>query len=250
MSTLNNHLLEIKFRVFYLILSALCTFFLCYNYQIEIVYIVGKPFMELQQTFVFLELTEAFYTLLRISLIITLFLVLPFFFYHLWCFFIPSFYKIERSKINFFFLFFLCLLLCEILVAYFILLPKICNFLISFEITSEMKDSEFSFKPMVSVEYTARLGSYVKLIIKFLLGILLLCQIPLCVCFLYSKKILQVSSFYSNRKNLVLLSLVMSAFIVPPDIITQLIVAVVFFLVFEFLIFLGLFFEQSILANE
>lgn len=246
MSTLNKHLVEIKFRIFYLILSALCTFFLCYNYQIEIIYIVGKPFMELQQTFVFLELTEAFYTLLRISLLITLFLLIPFLFYHLWCFLIPSYYKIERIKINFLFFCFLCLFLCEILFGYFILLPKICHFLISFEVTSEIKDSDFYFKPLVSVEYTARIGSYVKLMIKFLVGIILLCQIPLCFCFLYSKKILQVSSLYSNRKILIILSLVISSFLVPPDIITQLIVAVLFFLIFEFLIFVGLVFEQSI----
>jgi sec-independent protein translocase protein TatC len=243
MANIHHHFFEIKLRFFYLIISILCTFFMFYNHQIEIVYIIGKPFIELQQTFIFLELTEAFYTLLKISGIFTLVLLIPFFFYHFWSFFIPSFYNFQRKKINFFVVLFLCLFFCEILFTYFVLLPKICNFLLSFEIASELENSGFHIDPLISVEFTARFESYVKLLVKFFTIIFLLFQIPLCVCLLYSKKILHVYSFYHNRKILSLISLLLSAFLVPPDVLSQLIVALIFSIVFEFLIFIGLFFE-------
>ena len=243
MANIQYHLLEIKLRFFYLIFSLLSTFLVCYNYKIEIVYIIGKPFFELQQTFIFLELTEAFYTLLRISTILTLLIILPFIFYHIWGFFIPSFYEFERNKINYFFLLIFFLLVCEILFIYFFLLPKICHFLISFEMTAEIESSGFSREPLICMEFTARIESYVKLIVKIITIILTVFQIPLFVCFLYSKKILRVSSFYYNRKIMSLLSLLLSALIVPPDVISQLVVAICFYLVFEILIFLGLFFE-------
>jgi len=159
-----------------------------YNYQIEIVYLIGKPFIELQQTFVFLELTEAFYTLLRISAIFTLVLIFPFFIYHFWSFFIPSFYKFERNKINFFVILFISLFVYEILLTYFILLPKICHFLISFEIASHLENSSLGLEPLINVEFSARIESYVKIIIKISSIIFLLFQIPLCICLLYSKK--------------------------------------------------------------
>lgn len=243
MTNLHYHLLEIKSRFCYLIFSTFCTFFLFYNYQIEIVYIMGKPFIELQQTFVFLELTEAFYTLLRISAIFTLLLMVPFFVYHFWSFFIPSFYQFQRNKINFFVILFFCLFICEIFFTYLFLLPKICNFLLSFEMTSNMKNSSLLLKPLINVEFTARIESYVKLIVKISLVLFLVFQIPFCVCFLYSKKILHVSSLYNNRKILSLLSLLMSACLVPPDVVSQLFVAAFFSILFEFLIFVGLFFE-------
>lgn len=243
MINIHHHFFEIKLRFFYLILSTLCTFFIFYHYQIEIVYIIGKPFLELQQTFIFLELTEAFYTLLRISAILTILMVIPFIVYHFWSFFIPSFYKFERKLLNFFVFLFLCLFLCEIFFTYFILLPKICRFLISFEMASNLDNSSLHLEPLINVEFTARIESYVKLIIKISSVILLLFQIPLCVCILYSKKVLLVSSFYSNRKILSLISLLMSAFLVPPDVVSQLIVAFFFCILFEFLIFIGLFFE-------
>lgn len=243
MTNIHYHLLEIKLRFFYFILSMICTFAISYNCQIEIVYIIGKPFIELQQTFIFLELTEALYTLLKISTILTLLVICPFLLYHIWSFFIPSFYRTERNKINSFCLFFICLLICEILFAYFFLLPKICHFLISFEMTSGGDNSGLHLEPMISVEFTARMESYVKLIIKILSSILMLFQIPLCMCILYSKKILYVSSLYSNRKSLALLSLLMSAFLVPPDVVSQVVLAIFFYILFEILLFIGLFFE-------
>lgn len=244
MTNIHFHLLEIKARFFYLIISTLSTFLIFYNYKIEIVYLIGRPFLEFQQTFIFLELTEAFYTLLRISGIFTFLVLVPFIVYHFWSFLIPSFYKMERKKINFFVVFFFCIFLCEILVTYFAFLPKICHFLLSFEITSNLEKSEFHLDPLISVEFSARIESYVFLIVKVSSMIFLVFQIPLSVYFMCSKGLLNVSSFSKNRKILCLISLLLSAFLVPPDLITQLVVTVFFLILFEFSIFIGLLIEN------
>jgi sec-independent protein translocase protein TatC len=243
MPNIQYHLLEIRVRFFYLLLSGFFTFFICYNNQLEFIYIIGKPFIQLQQTFIFLELTEAFYTLIKISTLITLFLMIPFFFYHFWSFFIPSFYVFERNKINFYFFFLFCLFIAEILFIYFFLLPKICHFLISFEMTSKIENSNLQLQPLISVEFTARIESYVRIVVKFLSTILAIFQLPLCVCFLYSKSFLHVSSLSCNRKYLIVGSLLISAFIVPPDLMSQFAVTLFFYILLEFLIFVGFFFE-------
>lgn len=242
MPNINHHLFEIKSRLFYLIFSTFCTFVILYHFKIEIVFIIGKPFVELQQTFIFLELTEAFYTLLKVSTIMTFLLLVPFLIYHFWSYFIPSFYKIERRRVNFIFSLFVCLWISEILLTYLILLPKICNFLISFEMISE-SNNYGTGNPIISLEFTARLESYVKLIVKISSLFFFLFQIPLCICLLYSKRLLHASSLYNNRKILSLFSLLISAFLVPPDVVSQLVIAFLFYLLFEILIFLGLFFE-------
>ena len=245
------HLLEIKLRLIYLIVSTICTFLISYNCRSELVFIIGKPFLELEQTFIFLELTEAFYTFIRISVIITMIIMIPFLLYHLWSFLIPSFYRMERNRFIFALFLMIGLFLSELLITYFFLLPKICNFLISFEITSTetlntMWSNENSINhggPLISVELTARIESYVDLLVKIFFIIFLFFQIPLCVCWLYSKKLVNVSSFYSNRKFLCLISLLGSAFLVPPDFLSQLVVTLCFLLIFEFLIFIGLFYD-------
>lgn len=247
MVNFQHHLFELKLRGFYLILSAITTFFICWNYQLEIVYILGRPFIQLNQTFIFLELTEAFYTLVKISLILTLFMILPLVFYHFWCFFIPSFYQIERFHVNFVYGTFLLLVLCEFLFTYFFLLPQIFNFLLSFEMSSASIESftELSKQPLVSVEFTARIACYVTLVIKIITTVLVFFQIPFGVSLLYSKKMLKVSTFYFNRKFLAGSSLLVSALIVPPEFTSQLGLAFIFYVLFEFLIFIGLFFEEN-----
>lgn len=246
------HFFELKLRGFYFILSALTTFLICWNYQLEIVYLLGRPFIQLNQTFIFLELTEAFYTLVKISFILTLFLMLPFTLYHFWCFFIPSFYQIERYQFNFFYRIFFILVLTELLLTYFFLLPLVFKFLLSFELSSASFENltEFSKQPLVSIEFTARIASYVTLIVKIITTVLVLFQIPFGVYLLYSKKLLKVSTFYLNRKYLAGISLLVSAFIVPPDFSSQLVLAFFFSILFEFLIFIGLFFEEKSSASS
>lgn len=253
MINIQYHLFEIKLRCFYLILSAIITFLICYNYQLEIVYIIGRPFIQLNQTFIFLELTEAFYTLIKISTLLTGVVIIPLIMYHFWCFFVPSLYLIERKVVNFWFVLFLILFIIELLFSYFFLLPKIFQFLLSFEMSSTSFDKslELSIGPLVSVEFTARIACYVTLIVKIMMIVLVLFQIPFGVFLLYSKKLLYVSSFYLNRKYLSLLSLLVSALVVPPDVVSQLALAVLFYMIFEFLIFIGLFFEKKItIKNE
>ena len=247
MINIQNHLFEIKLRCFYLILSSIITFLICYNYQVEIVYIFGRPFIQFNQTFIFLELTEAFYTLIKISTLLTGVVIIPVLIYHFWCFFVPSLYQIERKVVNFWFGLFLILISSELLFTYFCLLPTIFQFLLSFEMSSPSFDKSFelSIGPLLSVEFTARIACYVTLIVKIMMTVLFLFQIPFCVFFLYSKKILHVSSLYLNRKFLGLLSLLVSALLVPPDVVSQLGLALLFYVIFEFLIFIGLFFEEK-----
>ena len=114
MTYLHSYFYEMRLRSYYVLFSLFSTFFICYSFQLEILYIIGKPFLEFQHTFVFLELTEAFYTVLRISTSLTFLLICPFLFYHFWSFFVPSL-LLQRNKnmtnfnksveLNYFFLF-------------------------------------------------------------------------------------------------------------------------------------------------
>lgn len=241
MTNLHHHLYELKLRFIYIFISFLFTFFIVYHYKIEIVYVIGRPFIKLHQPFIFLDLTEAFYTLLKLSTIFSFLLLIPFLVYHLWSFFSPSFYNIERNKIKIYLIMFFILWCFEILFIYLFLLPKICDFLLSFEIIADANKN--NLQPIVSVEFSARIESYVNLIVKISSFIYFLFQIPFGIYLLYLNKSLHVSSLYTNRKIMVLISLLVSAFLVPPEMVTQLIVAFYFYILFEILIFIGLFFE-------
>ena len=67
-----KHLLELKWRFFYILLSTSIAFFISYIFSKELIYLVTSPLLEIQQVdssvvdkerfFIFTNMTEAFYT--------------------------------------------------------------------------------------------------------------------------------------------------------------------------------------------
>jgi Sec-independent protein secretion pathway component TatC len=299
MYQLSYHFLEIRLRFIYLFLSIILTIITSYYYQFEILYIIGRPFLELDHKFILIDLTEALYSILRICIIISILLILPFFLYHLWSFYIPSRYIFERKTINKFSIFFFFMIIIELIFLYFVVFPKICEFLLSFEIISSNIDFNYNkdfSRNQIHIEYlqnknsvdgginlnnisidstignkkqiidnfnqsldflenkkstngnipvflelTARLESYVNLSIRFYVIMLTLFQIPFLVVILYYRNIIDCYILCKIRKFFLFSSLLISAFISPPDILSQCIITILLFFFYEFLIFIGLF---------
>ena len=286
---LSCYLLEIRLRFFYLLLSLILTIITSYYYQFEILYIIGRPFLDLDHKFVLIDLTEAFYTILRICGIISFFIILPFFIYHFWSFYMPSRYIFERKTINKFCVIFFFFLFMELSILYFVVFPKICEFLLSFEIIASKFNIEFSnpienpigdlqnkkqlyinqfYKQLENIDFsinnrsvdknqrflspngklpillelTVRLESYVQLSARFYFLMLMLFQIPFFVIVLYYYNIIDCYLLCKFRKFFLFSSLLISAFISPPDIISQFVIAILLFLFYELLIFLGIFY--------
>ena len=243
MTPLQSYFYELKVRGSYVLFSSFLTFFICYSFQLEILYVIGKPFLQFGHTFVFLELTEALYTMFRISTSLTFLSIVPLVLYHSWSFVVPSLYKMEREKTTGVCVLFFSLFFFEILFTYFCVLPEMCHFFLGFEMSSGGEISPVHGTPLLSLQFTARLQSYVDLVVHILWSVLILFQILPCVVVFYSTKWIHVSSFYGNRKLWGLLVLLLSAVIVPPDFVSQLVLSLFFYLLLEFFIFLGFFFD-------
>lgn len=274
MYQLSYHFREIRLRFFYIVFSLILTLITSYYYQLEILYIIGRPFLNMDHKFILIDLTEAFSTLLRICGIFSFFIIIPFSLYHLWSFYIPSRYNFERKTLTLFSLLFFLFLLLEILLLYFLIFPLVCEFLLSFDIissnTSSLNNESISSflnqgtergnslltdrglslsidkdkgELPVILELTARLESYVKLSTRFYSSMLLLFQIPFLVIVFYYYKIIDCYALCKMRKFFLFSSLLVSAFISPPDILSQSIIASLLFSFYEILIIIGFFYS-------
>lgn len=247
MYQLSVHFFEMRSRAIYFGLSLVLTIITSYYYQLEFLYIIGRPFLDLNHKFVLIDLTEAFYTILRISGIISFLIIIPFFIYHFWSFFIPSRYIFERKIINKLSILFFFFLFIELLILYFILFPKICEFLLSFDIITS-NNPLTNIKQMdnptdnLQLELTARLESYVTLSTRFYFIMLALFQIPFIVIILYYYNIIDYYILCRTRKFFIFTSILISSFISPPDIISQSSLAILLFFFYEFLVIIGIFY--------
>jgi sec-independent protein translocase protein TatC len=184
--------------------------------------------------------------MIRISGVLSFLSILPLILYHLWSFFIPSCYNFERKIINTLVCSFLLLFVLELLVIYFFIFPKICEFLMSFEIKSLENISLGENLTVLSVELSPRIQSYLKLIYRFFFLILGIFQLPFVFIVFYSKKWINFSYLCEKRKYVFFFCILVSAFISPPDFVSQSILCFFSYIIYEFIIFLGLFYESDL----
>lgn len=191
-SFLYYHWLEAKNRGFYLILSLAITLCICYIYSKELIFLYVKPFVSLERSFIFTELTEALYITLEICVIISLCLVFPLLCYQACCFFLPSLYNRERKRWSLFLSISTLLSILALLSVYLLVLPEIASILLMFEIKSQI----------LTIQLEARIDSYVNWSSKIFLAVLVYGQLPLLSYMAFHLGLLSPGLFIRKRSHL------------------------------------------------
>lgn len=231
-----RHLFELKLRLAYVIFSLFISFLTCYYYCFEIIYIFAKPFLQYSNRFMFTNLAEAFYTSIEISFLCSLYTVIPLFLYQFWCFIIPSKFENERKKLNFTFFSIFIFFIISILFVYSIFLPKLYEFLLNFQINTNL----------LHIELQARIQSYVELACKIFIFFTFFFQLPLIFLSLVKHKCIKLYFLFANRKKIVLIALIISALISPADIVAQLSLTLFVVISLEILFLIAFFYEKKL----
>jgi sec-independent protein translocase protein TatC len=242
--------IEVRFRLFYFVASGIVTLFMSYYYRLELIHLIGRPLYRLYTKFIFLDLTEALYTVVEVCGMVTVLVMMPLVIYHLWSFFISSCYLSERLHINVIILCFYFFFVLEIYCIYFYIFPKVCGFLLSFEITALHSQSIENLKSLISIELTARIESYVKFLSRLFLLLLSLFQIPFVFYTAYKKHVITTYGLCSIRKFVFFAGVLLSAFISPPDVISQSLCTCLFVFLYEIVIYVGFFVEAQNLRSS
>lgn len=171
-------------------------------------------------------LTGQFSMQLTVSFVLGLIVAFPYVFWEIWRFIKPGLYSKERnhSRGAVFFVSFLFLL--GIAFGYFVLSPMIVWFL-----------SNYSVSTMVQNEFD--ITSFVSTVAALVLGCGVLFQLPMVIFFLTKIGIMTPAFMRTNRKYAVIIILVVGAIITPPDPLSQTIIAVPLYILYEVSIFVS-----------
>jgi sec-independent protein translocase protein TatC len=214
---------EGKLRTLYLSIGLSFALSTCCMYSTELLFLCVKPLLCLDKSFIFTELTEAFYVTLKVCCLWSFGCVLPLLLYHTWCFVAPSCFPLERVRLGVLCLMCGCLSALAMVGTYTIVLPKVASILLSFEITD----------PIVSVQLEARVGPYINLSLQTVLLAVTVLQLPLVFGVCFHLGIFHPSLFTNNRKLLLFVSLLLAALVSPPDVSAQCGLALVLSLCWE-----------------
>jgi sec-independent protein translocase protein TatC len=191
---------------------------------------------------VFIKAQEGFFVAIRISLLGGFALAFPYIANQMWRFVAPGLYKSEKGAFLPFlvaspFMFFL-----GASFAFYVVTPLAFDFFLGFQQLGSGGDPEpidgVMAAPVPSVIFQGSAEEYLALTIKFIVAFGLCFQLPVLLTLMGKAGLVSSEGLGSVRKYAVVCILVLAAIVTPPDVITQVILFVVVYGLYEISILL------------
>ncbi|MCK5205089.1 MAG: twin-arginine translocase subunit TatC [Desulfobacterales bacterium] len=229
-----SHLEELRSRLIKCFIALGIGFAASYGFKEILFNILSRPLakvMEQGDHLIFTGLPEAFFTYLKVALLSGLMLASPVILYQFWMFVAPGLYKKERRLMipvvilsAFFFI-------AGALFGYFIVFPWGFKFFLGF--------ATETIRPLPSMK------EYLAFSAKLLLAFGLVFELPMVLTFLARLGIVSVDFLKRNRKYAVLLFFAGAAILTPPDVVTQVMMALPLMVMYEISIIGARFFGKK-----
>ena len=217
-----SHLEELRRRLIISFIAVAIGFVLSYGFKEKLFQILTRPLISVMETgdkLIFTGLPEAFFTYLKVAFLSGIILSTPIIFYQFWMFVAPGLYdKEKRLMVPIVFLSTLFFVGGSFF-GYFIVFPYGFKFFLGF--ASEI------IRPLPSMR------EYLSFASKLLLAFGVVFELPLIITFLAKLGIVSVSFLKKNRKYALLLFFVGAAILTPPDVVTQIMMALPLMVLYE-----------------
>lgn len=171
-------------------------------------------------------LQEEFLTHLKVSVLVGIIVAFPYIFWEVWRFIKPGLYENERKAARG--MVFICsaLFLTGVLFGYFVVAPFAITFLAGYSVGAD-------------VATQPRLSSYVNLMAMLTLPVGLVFELPVVVYFLSKIGLITPEFMRQYRKHAFVIILIVAAIVTPPDVITQFLIGIPLYLLYEISIFIS-----------
>ena len=179
---------------------------------------------------IFTGLPEIFISYLKVSLFTSFLLSFPFIALQISIFISPALYKKERKFFRPMIILVPFLFYLGVAFAFFILIPVIWKFFLGFE--------NYNSSSLFSIQLESKFNEYMKLTMYLLFSTGLAFLFPILLIILSKLKLITVESLKKNRKYYFLGILIFGAVFTPPDIISQVGIAIPLIIFFELSIYL------------
>lgn len=220
---LMEHLEELRKRLIRCFIAVAMGFLVAYAFKEHLFEILISPLVAVmdtsRDTMVFTNLPEAFFTYLKVSLLAGIILALPLIFYEFWMFVAPGLYRQERKAIVPIVILSLFFFAIGALFAYFMVFPFGFKFFLGF--ASE------TIRPMPSMK------EYLSFSSKMLLAFGLAFELPLVITGLARFGLVDTAFLKKNRKYAILIFFIGAAILTPPDVVSQIMLAIPLMALYE-----------------
>jgi sec-independent protein translocase protein TatC len=222
-----DHLIELRGRLLKCVWALLLTGVVCFYFSDKLFAVLVHPlkeaFGDAGGRLVYTKLYEAFFVQVKIAIFGAFFLSFPIIANQLWAFVAPGLYAKEKKALLPFIIMTPVLFVMGASFAYFVVMPTAFHFFLQFQGNSSG----------LSVEALPSAGDYLTLVMQFILAFGISFLMPVLLMLLNRAGFVTRAQLIGLRRYMIVAAFVLAAVLTPPDVVSQLMLAIPLLLLYE-----------------
>ena len=217
-----SHLLLLRRRLIYIVIGYLIIFLILFHFANSLYDIIAKPLLKYlppNTQLIATDVTSPFFVPLKLTAIVALFVSLPHSIYQIWQFITPGLYHKEKNLILCTSILVILLSLTGFLFCYFIVLPALFNFIANIKAPD--------------VAMLTDINKYLDFVLNLFVIFGTAFQTPIIIYLLIFFNIVSYKKMISIRKYIFVAMFIIAAIVTPPDIFSQILLAIPLYLLYE-----------------
>lgn len=217
-----SHLFEMRDRLMRMMLAILLIFLSLFYWANQIYSYLAKPLIQHLpegSSMIAIDVASPFLTPFKLVLMLSIFLAMPVILYQLWAFVAPGLYKHEKRLAVPLLISSVLLFYLGIAFAYYIVFPLIFGF--------------FTSIGPESVAISTDIGRYLDFVLSIFFGFGLAFEVPIATIIVIAIGLTTPEKLATKRPYVIVAAFIVGMLLTPPDIISQLLLAIPMWLLFE-----------------
>lgn len=223
-----EHLVELRTRLLYAALGFFIAFIACFFVAQHILDFLQRPLAELLpegRRMIFTDLTEPFFTQLKVAAFGALCLSFPIIASQIWAFIAPGLYKHEKKAFLPFLVATPVMFAIGMAFVYYVLMPMAWRFFLGFETQGG--------EGTLALQLDAKIGEYVSLVMKLVFAFGFCFELPVLLTLLAKVGIVSSQALREKRRYAIVGIVVVAAVVTPPDALSMMSLAVPMLALYE-----------------
>lgn len=223
-----QHLIELRTRLLHTVIFVLVVFCGLFYFSNDIYYIISAPLQNLlpeNTSMIATDVVSPFLTPLKLTFFAAVLLSIPYILYQIWAFIAPGLYKHEKSLAAPLLISSVLLFYAGMTFAYFVVFPLLFGFVtgIGLEGVATMTD----------------IAKYLDFVLQLFFAFGFAFEIPIAVILMIHAGVLTPDSLAAKRPYIVVGCFIVGMLLTPPDVFSQILLAVPMWMLFEVGVFIG-----------
>jgi len=217
-----SHLIELRSRLLRMILWVLAIFLCLFYFSNDIYSLVSQPLQALlpeSSSMIATDVASPFLAPFKLTMVVSVLLAMPALLYQIWAFIAPGLYQREKRVVLPLMCASVVLFYSGILFAYFVVFPLIFGF--------------FTAVGPEEIQVMTDISSYLDFVLTLFFAFGFAFQIPIAVVLLCWIGITDADSLAAKRPYIIVGCFVIGMLLTPPDVLSQTLLAVPMWMLFE-----------------